>query len=540
MYPWRKAGEGGIMGNRLASVSLIALCALLWAADARTAEQKLLPTGGDSYDRFGWCVAIAGDYAVVGTPQDEIGGDPNVGSAYIFYESGGTWTQQAKLTAGDGEPGDLFGSSVAISGDYVIVGAPEEDSGGTGAGAVYVFHRSGASWTQEDKLTADDNWPAYDHFGTSVSICSFAGDEYAIIGAPNDGDAAPDRGAAFVFVRNGASWTQEQKIAAWDGAEGDQFGTSVCLFGLTTFAIVGSPYDDVGGSNDQGSAYIYSRSGSNWSLHGQVTAGNAGDRFGTSVAMSAFGTPILVGAPQADGGGAAYVFQYGASWTQQAVLTALDGVAWDHFGRSVALSTTGDMAVAGAHGDDPCGDASGSAYAFEKDGSSWDEIGKRIPTDGSEGDIFGHSVSIYTGDVIIGAPQDGPNGTFSGSAYVYEWDDMDDLVPMTMAVLRLSDIWARLSWEPVPGASAYYLYRSATPYFDPGAASPWRTVQPPATYTDFADGVGNPSTNYFFAGKAYNAGQMSPNSNIVGEFDFGTSSVVARTTPGHPAEERVR
>jgi hypothetical protein len=164
----------------------------------------------------------------------------------VFVRSGGVWTEQQKLLATDGAADDSFGRSVAISGDTVIVGADQTDDAGLDSGSAYVFVRSGGVWTEQQKLLASDG-AADDWFGRSVAI---SGD-----GAGRNYEAAGlDSGSAYVFVRSGGVWTEQQKLLATDGAELDGFGNSVAISGDT--AIVGAWDNDDAGTNS-GSAYVY-------------------------------------------------------------------------------------------------------------------------------------------------------------------------------------------------------------------------------------------------------------------------------------------
>ena len=130
---------------------------------------KLIATGGGANDRFGSSVEINSNDAIIGAYFDDVSTQTNAGSAYVFINSGGSWTQQARLTAGDAQTDDEFGISVSIDGDYAIVGAHEEDTNGAESGAAYIFYRSGSSWSQQAKLTPGDA-AAGDRFGRSVDI----------------------------------------------------------------------------------------------------------------------------------------------------------------------------------------------------------------------------------------------------------------------------------------------------------------------------------------------------------------------------------
>ena len=206
-------------------------------------QRKLTASDADSSDVFG-SVSVSGDYALVGAQGD----NSQAGSAYIFVRSGTTWTQQQKLTASDAASGDLFGSSVSISGDYAVVGARQDNSN---AGSAYIFVRSGTTWTQQQKLTASDVVEA-DSFGISVSVSG----NYAVVGAYGNDDAGTysNSGSAYIFVRSGTTWTQQQKLTASDAAASDAFGMSVSVSG--DYAVVGA-YDTNDGANLRGSAYVF-------------------------------------------------------------------------------------------------------------------------------------------------------------------------------------------------------------------------------------------------------------------------------------------
>jgi len=361
---------------------------------------KLLASDGAASDNFGWSVSISGEYAVVGAMSDDSGR----GSAYVFKRSGTSWTQEAKLTASDGAAGDLFGHSVSITGEYVVIGATQDDSY---LGSAYVFKRSGTSWTQEAKVTASDG-AAGDYFGYSVSISG----EYIISGAPGDDS---DSGSAYVFKRSGTSWTQEAKVTASDGAAGDLFSFSVSING--DYTVIGAYAVNSG----QGSAYVFKRSGTSWTQEAKLTAsdGAAGDDFGYSVAIN--GDYTVIGAVFDDdmgvNSGSAYVFiRTGTTWTQQAKLLASDGAANDYFGYSVSID--GGYAVIGAYADDT---SRGSAYVFKHSGTSWTQEAKLTATDGAANDHFGYTVSISGYYILVGASlDDNTYGTNAGSAYVFK------------------------------------------------------------------------------------------------------------------------
>ncbi|MCH8006801.1 MAG: FG-GAP repeat protein, partial [Planctomycetes bacterium] len=279
-----------------------------------------------------------------------------------------SFSHQETLTALDGAASDALGNAVAIAGDSAIVGAHFDDDAGGASGSAYVFVRDGVSWTQQDKLTANDA-AAGDVFGIAVAI---SGDT-VVVGASDDDDAGSNSGSAYVFVRNGMSWPQQAKLTASDAAALDAFGRDVAISG--NLIIIGAPNNDDNGS-ESGSAYIY--------------------RFDPNT----------------------------SEWFEEAKLLASDGMAFDAFGISCAIGA--DVAIVGAYGDghDEGVQFTGSAYIFRFDGSTWIQEAKLVASDAAAGDEFGWSVAMSGDVVIIGVYSDDDNGDRSGSAYIYRFDGL--------------------------------------------------------------------------------------------------------------------
>ncbi|NRB40421.1 MAG: FG-GAP repeat protein [Pseudomonadales bacterium] len=322
-------------------------------------QAKLVANDGARLDFLGVSVSLDGDTAVVGAHGEDDFGSGS-GAAYVFTRSGSTWTEQAKLKASDAASGDSFGSSVSIVGDTILVGAGANDDDGNNSGSVYVFTRSGSSWSQEAKLVASDG-AANDRFGASVAV---EGDT-AVIGA--NGSVA---GAAYVFTRSGTTWTERSKLVANDGALNDGLGISVAMAGDTVIAGVTGD-DDAG--NASGSAYVFTGSGDSWAQQAKLVANDAStwklfghvvSLDGDTAVIGAFGDG-QIGNNVFTGFGAAYVFtRSGSSWSQEAKLVANDGAASDVFGFSVAVK--GDTALIGAFHDNDKGFRSGSVYVFSQ------------------------------------------------------------------------------------------------------------------------------------------------------------------------------
>ena len=399
------AGEPTGLTDAYGNYVLIAPAAGTWlvAEEVRPCWEQTYP-GGD------------GTYSVT-LEAGEIATNYNFGNARSTEIHPSGWGQQDKLVAADGAASDIFGISVSVSGDYAIVAALYDDDNGPNSGSAYIFAPNDvicSDWDEAAKLTASDG-ADLDYFGKSVSISG----DYAIVGAYGDGDSGSYSGSAYIFKRDGTSWSQQAKLLAADGYTGDYFGRSVSISG--DYVIVGAYGDDDNGSGS-GSAYIFYYDGESWSQQAKLTAsdGAASDAFGVSVSIS--GDYAIVGAPWDDDNGSysgsAYIFFFdGTSWSEQAKLTASVGAANDYFGVSVSIS--GDYAIVGANRDDDNGDKSGSAYIFERSGTNWSEQAKLVASDGAASDYLGISVSISGDYAIVGACYDDDNGTDSGSAYMF-------------------------------------------------------------------------------------------------------------------------
>jgi len=201
-----------------------------------------------AYEYFGQSVSISGNYTIVGAY-----GDTNyTGIAYIFFYNGVNWVQQAELTAGlDADEGDYFGYSVSISGDYAVVGAYNDEGG---KGSAYIFHRDGATWPRQTRVLASDGQGS-DFFGVSVSVSG----NYLLVGAYEEDAGGSAAGAVYSYLRSGVTWTEKAKQIASDPQVNDHFGYSVSISG--DYAIVGAPEKDTGGNADAGAAYIYDSMG---------------------------------------------------------------------------------------------------------------------------------------------------------------------------------------------------------------------------------------------------------------------------------------
>jgi len=383
--------------------------------------------------------------------------------------------QQAYLKASNTGAQDGFGTAVAISGDTVVIGAPNEDSSATGvngnqannsapnSGAAYVFVRSGTTWTQQAYLKASNASviSSDDRFGSAVAIsgdtivvgAKFEDSNATGVNGNQSDDSAFNSGAAYIFVRSGTTWTQQAYLKASNTGADDHFGISVALSGDTV--VLGAEHEDsnaTGVNGNQadnsaavaGAAYVFARSGTTWSQQAYLKASNteAFDKFGWSVGVS--GDTVVVGAYEEDSNatgvngnqangveasGAAYVFfRNGTSWSQQAYLKASNTGNGDWFGYSVSMS--GDTIVVGSpfessiatgvNGDqnNDSHPSAGATYVFVRDGSTWTQQAyikasntPNLNDPFAGGDLFGVSVAVSGDMLVVGATNEDSNAT---------------------------------------------------------------------------------------------------------------------------------
>ena len=336
-----------------------------------TQIKKLLPLSGHALDEFGTAVAISGDTVVVGARlRDDQGA--NSGAAYVFMRNqGGTdlWGLVKELLATDEASGDQFGTAVSISDDTVAVGSPLANASAlANSGAVYIFGRNqGGSneWGQVKKLVASGPATA-DHFGSSVSLSA----DTLVAGAPLVGGS----GAAYVFMRNQGGtdlWGFVKKLVSGDGLSNGQFGTAASIAG--DIIAISAPQVNASGLGDSGAVYVLTRNQGGTGQWGQVKRLFAadlatGDHFGSALAVNA--DALVVGAQLADGNGtdsgAAYLFtqnQGGSNlWGQvDKFLPSAIGSS-DNFGSAVAISS--GTVVVGAYNGLDSGFRYGTAFMF--------------------------------------------------------------------------------------------------------------------------------------------------------------------------------
>jgi len=372
------------------------------------AATELQADDADDNDNFGISVALAGRVALVGAYADDEIGD-NAGAAYAFQFDGEQWVQEAKLLPMELEAGDRFGNTLAIeqqgSQHVAAVAAFLDDGDFLGSGSVYVYERQGGAWTLVNKLIADDKGSS-DLFGTSVDVHG----EFIIVGSPRDNPKGSDSGSAYIYRYDGmiGQWVQHTMLTAGKdlGDPSDQYGSKVAISSSPetgTIAAVAAWLDDES-ANNAGSVYLYQYDPmlDQWNFQTKLCPADADDQFGISLALD--GTVLAVGAwgddTTAPDGGAVYLFEHqgGSLWQQTAKLT--DAVQeGDRLGGSMALE--GSVLAAGAYFTDlNMLEDAGNVHVYRYDGAEWGSLQLwRLKPPGEE-DQFGVSVAV-SGDLAM-------------------------------------------------------------------------------------------------------------------------------------------
>ncbi len=461
--------DRAIVGSRVYSGSATqAGAAYVFDFDGSTWSEvaRLEPSDLDEYDLFGRPVVVDADRIIVGSAgADE---PTNSGAAYVFEFDGAQWNETRILKAGKPVQDALFGtaiellgnrafirtaagelhvfdwvdpdwqevqvitgvdsanfqepgSTIALDGGVLLLGAPLDRQRGSAAGAAYVFELIAGNYAQAAKLVASDK-PELDLFGCALAVSG----ERAIVGACNDSDVKRNAGSATFFQLRDGDWEEVAIVAPAQLSEGALFGFAVDID--EDRAIVSA--------FEEQKVYVYNFTGSDWVLETELVAGDdAGGRFGRSIAIS--GDRIIVGADyDSDAGplaGAAYLFErMESTWIQTQKLIATDAQPQGRFGDSVDLE--GDDAVIGAFLDDDVAVSGGAAYFFAHDGIEFVESAKVYASDAEDFDWFGSSVAISGDRALISSPLDDDFGPETGAAYVFErqsglWIETDKLLP---------------------------------------------------------------------------------------------------------------
>jgi hypothetical protein len=329
-----------------------------------TQQTKLTDSTGGANDQFGYDVALSnnGNTAIIGAPYDTVGANANQGSATIFTRSSSTWTEQIKITHPSGAANSNFGFGVAISSDGLRAAVGRITQVGAQLPSVRIYFYNGSSWVFEQELTtpSDDDGRDNTGFGTSVAFNDTA--DTLIVGAAQwDGGAGSgndNTGAAIIYTRSGTTWTHQATLKAsvptmtTNGA----FGQCVALSGNGNLALIGAPNEDVDFYEDaQGTATVYTRSGSTWTKEATLVNGSGSYvYFGNGLALSNDGNTALIGAwtdfpPGSAVVGSASVFtRLNGVWTKQIkIFNDLNIGGYGAFGISVSLSNNGKTGLIG-------------------------------------------------------------------------------------------------------------------------------------------------------------------------------------------------
>lgn len=406
----RRLGTKQGLGRTRLNAALVALAAMpsLLHAQCQDSQTKLLAADGQAGDGMGASIALLGELILVGSPQDQDQG-PATGAAYLYQLEPAGWAQAQKLLASDAAASDNFGNDVAIGSDFLAVGAPQFFPSSE-PGKVHIFTHDGTSWQETQRLTPAD-MPSMAAFGIALATDS----QTLVIGA--DQPVSPDDvGLVYVFESVQGQWSQVARLSPDDGLGGDYFGTAVDVDGGTL--VVGATGADTSGANS-GAVYIFSRSGGVWQQETKLTApdGAAGDFFGQSLAI--VGDTILVAAPRhAERTGVVYVYERQAgNWAPSTTLNP-DSLRAGAFGRSVAFD--GTSALVGAPLANSLYGTSGILYFFNFDGQNWSRVRRLSTRDGNTADFFGFTSDVDGRWAVTGDIRNDDNGTNAGAAYAQD------------------------------------------------------------------------------------------------------------------------
>jgi hypothetical protein len=447
---------------------------------------KLLPPDGAAGDQFGVAVDIDESTIAIGAYRDDEQGSDS-GSVYIFQQDDNDpfeWTFSQKLTASDGAANDLFGISLSLDQETLLVGAHGKDNS---SGAAYVFQKDDGNWAETSRLLPSENIDPHGRFGFDITIDG----NNAAVGAHTDSTS----GSVYTFQRDlSGDWLSSEVLRPTGSQRGSHFGRSVSLLGNDL--AVGAPRHD-GELRDAGAVYQYQLNEnpeSNWTLNRQfnfdleqnanlgldVAVGNTFLLSGAPLSNAATGDAVLSAIESTVA--TAFIKHPGIAIDPNAIpftttlVEATDASAGDRFGSAVA--TYEDLAVVGALGEDAGGRDAGAVYVFRKRNNEWDEVAKLIAPDAAAGDRFGYAVDIDGDTIVVGSPWDDDAGNASGSIYVFKqtsnnsWDLDHKFVPdaltagsrLGVSVAVENDIVAAGAFQDDGGAvksgAAYALRRS--------------------------------------------------------------------------------
>ncbi len=395
---------------------LLLLLLLLSTAAVQGQPVKIVASDGGLEDYFGSAVAIEGDLAVVGCPYDDDGGE-NSGAAYVYVREDGVWTQRAKLTATPPAGGELFGCSVALSGERVIVGAEGNDDAGEDSGAAYIFARQAETFVQEARLLPPQSGPDQ-RFGHAVAIWQ----DVAMVGLAIDPEKDPYTGSAYVYHFAEGAWAFEATLAPESTKRPLPLDVSLALNG--DVALLGEPYAFEDG-RASGVVYVFRHYGGLWQQETTLkpAEGRVLGQFGSSVAVDQ--DTIVVGArgsqlrhPDSPVRGAVYVFEYdGTAWVERQQLALEQYVT--SFGQSVAVR--GTTILVGAPDSGALVSHGGAVYVYRRDETQWIFAETLLPPAASRWDQFGSPLAFDGQSVIAGMIRDDQVAVNAGAAYILDY-----------------------------------------------------------------------------------------------------------------------
>ena len=361
-------------------------------SNATISQQKIIPVGDSPYSGFGQSVSVSGNYLIFGADESSIYKN---GCAYIFYRDGNSFVQQARIVAADGALYDFFGSEVAISSNDALVGAPGNDAAGRDAGAVYIFNRDGEIWTQQHLLfptgDCESTW-----FGSAVALSG----EYAIVGAPTNSYRP---GEAYIFKKDSGTWTLQQKLTADDGFEGNEFGQTVSISGdFAIIGAWGKDHDyNWSGAayifKKQDNTWI--QQAKLISDHKYYL-----DYFGKHVSISGDFAVVGADNDNEieSGAGAVYVFKREEDrWIHHTKLTPDDKLHLDHFGISVSIDN--DSLLIGTRDYLDYENNDNAVHLYKRYGDDWRPVVKLYAQDIEKDDKFGFSIDVKDNFAAVGS-----------------------------------------------------------------------------------------------------------------------------------------
>ena len=402
-------GNEVIVGAPGADNQLGAVYVYLRSGNEWTSQHRISPSDGQDGESFGRALAYAGFDLIIGAPENSNVNGANAGIVYLYSRAVDNWNFESTVLASNRLIQPLFGTAVAISDSFAVVGAQGKEGD---SGAAYVFERVGDGWTQVSELAASDGAPG-DLFGKAVAVSG----NVIVVGAPgDDNERGVDAGAAYIFLRGSMGWSEQVRLVSSDGTADDQYGSAVTIDGSTIS--IGAPLADTPLGSEAGKVYIYEENGPSWAEQVIISLadGTQGDNFGTSLALE--NTTLVIGATETTANtGRVYVFEeVGFAWVREAVLTSSDVENGDRFGSDVDIDDNYIIAGAPLHNSEQ-----GAAYVFRRTSGQWGDIeeSKIESAVGQAGDQLGTSVSLSGNYALLGAPQ---SAGALGASYLFERD----------------------------------------------------------------------------------------------------------------------